>query len=225
MKNARAAVAGWAGSHSCAGIHGHRTADCAVAAKSPAVNRDRRRTGSASIYEQCTATYRGRACINIRAAERERSRAGLGQRAARAAHHAGKGRARVVAADGQIVRPQKYISAAFKRADGHAARVMTADIQNAVVGEGSRASPPVALPWKTISPTAEVTNCCGDPELVVMPAPVRINATALLTVIVKAGAELSNVIAPIVMVDEIKRLCMMDKLLNVAVSVVPELPG
>jgi len=102
---------------------------------------------------------------------------------------------------------------------------MTADIQIAVVGEGSRASPPAAAPEKTIAPPAEITNCCGDPEVLVMPVPVRFNATALLTVIVKAGAELVNVIAPIVMLDEIKRLVMGDKLLNVAVSVVPELPG
>lgn len=81
------------------------------------------------------------------------------------------------------------------------------------------------MPEKTIAPPTEVTKCCVDPELVVMPVPVRFNVTALLTVIVKAGAELANVIAPIVMVDEIERLVMGDKLVNVAVSVVPELPG
>jgi hypothetical protein len=58
-----------------------------------------------------------------------------------------------------------------------------------------------------------------------MPAPVNVNVTPPLTVIVKGGAELVNVIAPIVMVDEIERLAMLDKLLNVAVSVVPEIPG
>src|SRR4029077_2814549 len=85
-----------------------------------------KRSGSSAVAELKSAT--ADCCctsVSISAAKRERACAGLRQRASREAaaaggavlNHARKGRARIVAALGQISVSQKSIPAAFERAD------------------------------------------------------------------------------------------------------------
>jgi len=91
--------------------------------------------------------------------------------------------------------------------------------------------PAVALvPSKNIKlplpPELASTKFCVTPELFVIPVPLTVNEIAESTVIVKEGvSEAVNVIPPISMLEEIKREVTLDRLLNVATSVVPELPG
>ena len=71
-------------------------------------------------------------------------------------------------------------------------------------------------------PSTAVTKFCEVPELFVMPVPLIVNVNVGSTVIVKeCVSEAVNVIAPIAMLDETKREVVLERLLNVAMSVVP----
>src|SRR5438132_682211 len=116
----------------------HVAKDRAGAAEGAAGIDESVRAGNRAIDFQKAAGDRRVAGVGVRIREDQRARADLGQRAAyipgvtAVLDHAGKGRAQIVDAHGQVYSSEKDITAALDRADLHARNVARTDVQAAI---------------------------------------------------------------------------------------------